>query len=187
MLVACLRFFVLRHKSKAERARISFPLRKQNQGLSRCFMARALLVSGVETPEDAGGRCFTRVFPFSLCLFCWIYSVLASPLAGQVREQGEGEAVGAADSGTQDTQGWGGCCLSLSSQNFLQPPRPPVQLWWAQEQPSLTAELVGVCLFASCFCGQKWPSLFLRESLPFVCPSLRHPNFILSSWFAHTG
>lgn len=70
MLVACLGFFVLRHKSRAERARNWFPLRKQSQGLSGCFMARALLVSGAERPEDAGGGGFRtepECFP-SLCV-----------------------------------------------------------------------------------------------------------------------
>lgn len=59
MLVAHSGFFVLGHKSRAEKARIWFSLRKQNQGLSRCFMARALLVSGAETPQDACGGCFS--------------------------------------------------------------------------------------------------------------------------------
>lgn len=69
MLVACLEVFVLRHKSWAERGRFWFPLRMQNQGLSRGFMARALLVSGAEAPEDAGGGSFsTELECFLLCL-----------------------------------------------------------------------------------------------------------------------
>lgn len=89
MLVACSGFFVLGQKSKAERARIWFPLRKQDQELSGCFMARALLVSGAEIPEDAGGGNFSTepdffpIFPYSVYLCCWIYTVLAAPLAGQ--------------------------------------------------------------------------------------------------------
>lgn len=59
MLVARLGFFILRHKSGAESARIWFPLRQHNQDLGKCFMANALLVSGAEAPEDAGGGCFS--------------------------------------------------------------------------------------------------------------------------------
>lgn len=48
-------------------------------------MAQDLLVSGAEAPEEAGGRSSStkpEFFP-SVFLCCWIYTVLATPLAGQ--------------------------------------------------------------------------------------------------------
>lgn len=45
---------------------------------------------------------------------------------------------------------------------------------------AVSVELIAVCLLLPCSCGQERSSLFLRESLLFVCPLLHHLNCVLS-------
>lgn len=45
---------------------------------------------------------------------------------------------------------------------------------------AIAVQLLAVPLFPPCFCEQEPFSLFLRESLLFVCPLVRHLNCVLS-------